>query len=80
MRAKYIKYHIIPLRKVDSIIKTREDLLLDFLKMKHIKNINSSNNMLYKKEKISKKKLIFKQKLLKSIEIFGNNPSLDDLN
>ena len=72
MKLNYLNNHIIPSNKIDSLMKTREDLMIDYLKVKYLKDIVGEKNIFL--EKISKHKRpdSFKERLLKSAEIIFN--------
>lgn len=69
MRLKYLDNNIIPLNQVDSITKIREELMMNIIKMKYL-SINKNKPI--KKIVKRKKQNDFKERLLKSAELFGN--------
>ena len=69
MRLKYLDNNIIPLNQVDSITKIREELMMNIIKMKYL---SMNKNKPIKKIVKRKKQNDFKERLLKSAELFGN--------
>ena len=69
MRLKYLDNNIIPLNQVDSITKIREELMMNVIKMKYL---SIDKNKPIKKVVKRKKPNDFKERLLKSAELFGN--------
>ena len=69
MRLKYLDNNIIPLNQVDSITKIREELMMNVIKMKYL---SIDKNKPTKKVVKRKKPNDFKERLLKSAELFGN--------
>ena len=74
MRLKYLDNNIIPLNQVDSITKIREELMMNVIKMKYL---SSDKNKPTKKVVKRKKPNDFKERLLKSAELFGNGKKSD---
>lgn len=74
MRLDYLENHLIPTNKVDSIMKTRQEMMINSLIIKYF---NKNKKYFDKKEKKSKL-LNFKERLIKSAEIFGDE-EMDDL-
>lgn len=74
MRLKYLDNNIIPLNQVDSIMKVREELMMNVIKMKYL-SIDKKIPM--KKVVKRKKPNNFKERLLKSAELFGNGKKSD---
>ena len=69
MRLKYLDNNIIPLNQVDSITKIREELMMNVIKMKYL---SIDKNKPIKKVVKRKNPNDFKERLLKSAELFGN--------
>ena len=69
MRLKYLDNNIIPLNQVDEITKIREELMMNIIKMKYL---SIDKNKPIKKIIKRKKSNDFKERLLKSAELFGN--------
>ena len=74
MRLKYLDNNIIPVNQVDSIMKVREELMMNVIKMKYL-SIDKKTPM--KKVVKRKKPNNFKERLLKSAELFGNGKKSD---
>ena len=76
MRYNYLDSYIVPIDQVDSVVKSRENLMMDFLKLSYL-NDDGSQKIFLKKESKKKKPDNFKQRLLKSAEIFVDNGEFD---
>ena len=76
LRYNYLDSYIVPIDKVDSVVKSRENLMMDFLKLSYL-NDDGSQKIFLKKEPKKKKPDNFKQRLLKSAEIFVDNGEFD---
>ena len=74
MRLNYLENNLIPSNKLDTIMKTREELMIYSLKIKLLKDKNKFfNNKELKKIKADN----FKERLLKSAELFGDKMTND---
>ena len=76
MRFNYLDSYIVPIDQVDSVVKSRENLMMDFLKLSYL-NDDGSQKIFLKKESKKKRPDNFKQRLLKSAEIFVDNGEFD---
>ena len=72
MKLNYLNNHIIPSNKIDSLMKTREDLMIDYLKVKYLKDIVGEKNIFLEKLSKHKRPDSFKERLLRSAEIIFN--------
>ena len=68
LKLNYLKNHLIPFNQVDSIMKTREEMLMCYLMIKYKNNNTFKKNDNEEKEKPNRTK--FKEKLMKSAELF----------
>ena len=69
MRLNYLENNLIPSNKLDTVMKMREELMIYSLKIKLLKDKNKFfNNKELKKIKADN----FKERLLKSAELFGD--------
>ena len=69
LKLNYLKNHLIPFNQVDSIMKTREEMLVRYLMIKY-NNFNITFKKNNKEEKIKPNRPHFKEKLMKSAELF----------
>ena len=67
LKLNYLKNHLIPFNQVESMIKTREEMLMRYLMIKYNNNIFKKNN---KEENIKPNRPNFKERLMKSAELF----------